>query len=428
MGCPRAPHEAWPGSRLVYARRLFLYDCGQCFAIIYRERIRRELKTLRNVFRRPLRAVLTILGITIGIFAFVAMSAMAAKINQLVDGGIEYYSDKVEVSATAASGGFSTSPVSVDQAEEFEELDEVIVASASITMTLDEDAGASFGIPALLIGSDLRGEPYESFEITYSDGRELTLADRGKAVIGADMVQQLDAALGDIIEVRGEEFEVVGIMEKTLTLPDTSVFISLADAQDIFFDTLPVFVQQSIDKELIATGITLYPEPGVDPDELASELKGEYPEYEIIGPRDFEELVVSSTRIFNLIVIGIGMISVVVGGLSVINTMIMAVYERTREIGIRKSLGASNLRIVLQFLKESALIGLIGGLSGLVIGWLLTVALNAAGASSGIVLFSLTPRVIIWSMVLAVTLGTLSGLFPAIRAARMNPVQALRYE
>jgi putative ABC transport system permease protein len=122
------------------------------------------------------------------------------------------------------------------------------------------------------------------------------------------------------------------------------------------------------------------------------------------------------------------MISLIVGGLSIINTMIMSVFERTREIGIRKSLGASNLRIVLQFLKESALIGLIGGLVGLFFGWLFTVAANAAGSASGIVLFLLTPRVIIWSVLLAVLLGTFSGLFPAIRAARMNPVQALRYE
>jgi putative ABC transport system permease protein len=385
------------------------------------------MKTFRNVFRRKLRASLTIFGITIGIFAFVVMFSMAEKITQLVNGGTEYFSDKVVVSEPA-QGGFATNPVSVDLIPEMEAIDGVQVASADVTTTLEEEAGASFGIPPLLSGTDLRGEPYESFELSYSDGRELEADDRGVAVIGSDMVTQLDTALGETITVRDLEFEVIGILEKTLTLPDTSVYISLADAQGIFYDMLPEFIQQSVDKDMLATSITIFPEAGVDPDELASVFKEEYPDFDVLGPKDFEEQVVNSTRIFTWIVIGIAMISLIVGGLSIINTMIMSVYERTREIGIRKSLGASNSRIVFQFLKESALIGLIGGLIGLLFGWLFTVAANAAGSSSGIVLFLLTPRVIGWSIFLAVALGTLSGLFPAVRASRMNPVQALRYE
>jgi putative ABC transport system permease protein len=385
------------------------------------------MKTLRNVFRRKLRASLTIFGITIGIFAFVVMFSMAEKITQLVNGGTEYFSDKVVISDSPTSG-FATNPISVDRIKEFESIEGVRIASADVTTTVEEEAGASFGIPPLVIGSDLRGEPYESFELLYADGRELEADDRGVAVIGSDMIAQLNTSLGETIKVRDRDFEVIGVLEKTLTLPDTSVYISLADAQDLFYEMLPDFIQQSVEKDMLATSITIFPDPGVDPDALATVFKDTYPDFEVVGPKDFEEQVVNSTRIFTWIVIGIAMISLIVGGLSIINTMIMSVFERTREIGIRKSLGASNLRIVLQFLKESALIGLIGGLVGLFFGWLFTVAANAAGSASGIVLFLLTPRVIIWSVLLAVLLGTFSGLFPAIRAARMNPVQALRYE
>jgi putative ABC transport system permease protein len=127
-------------------------------------------------------------------------------------------------------------------------------------------------------------------------------------------------------------------------------------------------------------------------------------------------------------VVGIGLISLVVGGLSIVNTMAMAVAERTREIGIRRAIGARRLRIVREVVTEAGLIGLIGGLCGLVLGTVVVTLANEAGRASGTILFELTPGTSAFTVGFATILGMAAGLVPAWTAARLDPVEALRHE
>jgi putative ABC transport system permease protein len=385
------------------------------------------VRTLKNIFRRKLRAFLTISGIAIGIFALVVMGAMAEKITLLVDGGTQFYKDKVTITE-GESHGMGGDPISVDKVRGIEQMDDVAVASAGITIPLSEEVSASFGMPDMINGSDLRGQDLESFPISFSSGRDLAPEDRGKVVVGSDMVKKLGARAGETINVRGRDFEVIGVLNKTFSVPDNTVVMSLADAQDIYYDTLPDLIKNNVDKSNLATGGTIYPAAGVDPNALADEITVNYSNLEAVGPQKFQDNIASTTQIFTMIVYGVALISLIVGGLSVINTMTMSVYERTREIGIRKAMGASDLRIIRQFLGESGVIGLIGGLIGLGIGALMTVLLNKAGEASGTQVFLLTNRLVLGSVLFAVALGVMSGLYPAWHAARMNPVQALRYE
>ena len=121
-------------------------------------------------------------------------------------------------------------------------------------------------------------------------------------------------------------------------------------------------------------------------------------------------------------------ISLVVGGLSVINTMAMSVAERTREIGIKRAIGGSRGRIIRALVAEAGLIGLIGGLIGLALGALVVVLANEAGRTSGTVLFDLTPETAIFAVAFSTILGMVAGIIPAWSAARLDPVAALRYE
>lgn len=386
------------------------------------------MQTIRNIFKRKLRAFLTIFGITIGVLALVTLGAVAEKMTLLVDGGTKYFSDKVTVSETPTHSMVAL-PMSIDRRIEMEAVEGVNVASADCTLLLDKDAGAGFGMPPMIIGYDLRGVDLESFEVTFADGRDLLPEDRGKAVVGADLVKKLGVErVGDEITLRERRFEVVGILETTLTAPDTTVMIPLSDAQEMFYEDLPEYVQSTVDPDKIITGLTIYPDEGVDPDELAKRLEAQFEDIQAIGPEKFEKQIGSIADIMNYVVYGVAAISLLVGGLSVINTMTMSVFERTREIGIRKSLGASDGRIVRQFLTESAIIGLIGGLSGLLLGALLVTSGNSAIEQSGTAIFLLTRRLAVGSVAFAVFLGVLSGLYPAWHAARMNPVEALRHE
>jgi putative ABC transport system permease protein len=286
----------------------------------------------------------------------------------------------------------------------------------------------SFGMPALIVGGDMRGDKYESFKVTYSEGRALTPEDTGSVVVGSDLVKKLGARLGGTVVIRGEPFKVVGIMGKTLTAPDSSVAMTLSDAQRMFVKDLPDLVRSQIDQEGFVNTFTVYPEPGVDPEVLAATINQMVDGVAAQGPSYFQEQVASATQILNAILYGVAIISLVVGGLSVINTMTMSVSERTREIGVRKAIGASDGQIIRQFLTEAGVIGLLGGLTGLVLGWVAVTFGNMALESSNLKLFLVTPRLAIGSVGFAIVLGLISGLYPSLHAARMKPVAALRYE
>ncbi len=387
------------------------------------------MRMLRNIFRRRLRAFLTIFGITIGVFALVVMGSMAEKINLLVDGGVRYYSDKVLISdASTSSGSLTTTPLSVGRVGEIEAVDGVAVASASVYLLADPEGGMAMGVPQGITGNDMRGLQYEEFELNVAEGRDITADDRGKAVMGCDVAKAFDAQVGGTVILRDQPFEVVGIYDKTLTAPDNTIVVSLADAQQLLYASLPAMIQGQIAVEELATGITAYPEAGVDPDALASTLESSVAGINADGPAVFTEQFRNATRIFNSIIFGVAIISLLVGGLSVVNTMTMSVYERTREIGIRKAIGASHRQIVGQFLVESGLIGFLGGATGLALGYITALAVNAATSGGGTVLFFTTPRLAIGSLAFAVVLGIASGFYPSLHAARLKPVLALRYE
>lgn len=390
------------------------------------------MRLLRNLSRRKLRTSLTILGITIGIWALVVFSSMANKINALVEGGSDYYADKLIASDANAGGNFSTTPMSIQTADEIAAIDGVEAALPQISMFFsDESMGASMGMPDTIVAGQPEGDVgLEDFEIHYAQGRALTDADEGSfvAVVGSDLSRKFDVGAGDTLEIRGHDFEVVGVLEPTLTAPDTSVMMPMAAGQQLFAESLPDVMQTSVDTADLATQVVVYPEAGVDTEELSDRIEAELTNVSAMTGAEFDEVVGSSIAIFNAIIIGVAAISLVVGGLSVINTMAMSVQERTREIGIKRAIGGQRGRVVRELVAEAGMIGLLGGLIGLALGALVVVLANEAGRSSGTVLFDLTPGTAIFALAFSTILGMLAGIIPAWSAARLDPVQALRYE
>lgn len=385
------------------------------------------MRLLRNVFRRKVRSVLTILGVVIGVFALIAMGSMAEKLTVLVDGGAEYLKGKAVVSE---GGGMALmdSPMSIDRVKDVESVEGVTVAQAEINMLLEDLEAVNFAPPPMIVGTDLSGVEHESFGVTLAKGRDLKVEDRGKIVVGSDLVNKLDASLGKKIKIRGEKFEVIGILEKTLTGPDLSVVIPLADAQELYHETLPDVLKNELQAENLITGITAFVDDDHDPDEVAKTIEKETEGLSAMGPKAFQDQIGGAIGIFSAIITLIGLVALVVGGLSVVNTMSMSIAERTKEIGIRKAIGASSSKIIRQFLAESGVIGIIGGLIGLGLGIAFTSLANAAGNESGTALFLVTPRLAIGAVMFALILGIVGGFFPAWRASRLNPVEALRYE
>ncbi|MGD8485649.1 MAG: ABC transporter permease [Chloroflexota bacterium] len=388
------------------------------------------MRLLRDLGRRRLRTTLTILGITIGIWALVVFGSMANKINAIVDGGSTFYADKVTVAARGSGMGFGQ-PMDIGTAAVVESIDGVAVAMPSVGMPMDgEMSGGGMGmeyISGQVAGAD---QGLESYVLSIANGRELTPQDEGAyvTVLGSDLARQFDVSVGDSVEIRGRAFEVVGVLEPTLTMPDSSAMMPLAASQELYVEMIPTMFADELDPSQVVTGLTVYPEPGVDPEALAEVIRAADPTLEVMSGSDFDEAIGSTTAIFNAILVGIALISLAVGGLSVINTMAMSVAERTREIGIKRAIGGSRIRIVSELVAESALIGFLGGITGLALGAAVAILGNELGRESGFLLFLLTPWTAITAVAFSTLLGAVAGFIPALHAARLDPVAALRYE
>jgi putative ABC transport system permease protein len=391
------------------------------------------MRLLRQLMRRKLRTTLTILGITIGIWALVVFSSMANKINSLVAGGSEYFTGKILVTdATNFAVGAGIAPMDISAADQIRELDDVAAVDAQIQMQYDPDAAnQGFASPDFLLGSIAGSDQgLEHFVLTPVRGRLLTRDDEGSNVVvfGSDLARKLNADVDETVDIRGESFTVVGILEPTLTAPDTTAIIPLQAAQQLMAASLPQSIQDAISADQLISQVVVYPKPGVDDAALAVQIEQDVDNVQTLTGAEFDEQVGSFTGVFNAIIIGVAVISLVVGGLSVINTMAMSVAERTREIGIKRAIGGSRRRIIRELVTEAAVIGFIGGVIGLVLGAIVVVLANEAGRDSGTILFELTPGTAIFAVAFSTILGMVAGVIPAWSAARLDPVQALRYE
>jgi putative ABC transport system permease protein len=385
------------------------------------------MRILRELSRRKLRTSLTITGITIGIWALVVFSSLANQINGLVGMGSEYFADKIVVTDGMA---FGSSPMRLDDVEIIAGLDGVGAVQPKVEIPWDPDPAIGFGAPDFLVGTIPGADAgFETFTLELATGRQLIAEDTGNVVVlGSTIARKYGVVAGGTVDIRGESFEVLGTLQPTLSSPDTNGFIPLSTAQALYLGDLPPLVAESLQADELANQIVVFPEVGADPTTVAAAIEAAVENSATMTGAEFSETVGATTVIFNAIIIGVAAISLIVGGLSVINTMAMSAAERTREIGIRRAIGGSRRRIVRELVAEAGVIGLLGGLIGLGLGAAVVVLVNEAGRSSGTVLFDLTAQTAAFAVGFSTILGMVAGIIPAWTAARLDPVSALRYE
>jgi putative ABC transport system permease protein len=378
---------------------------------------------LRNMWRRKGRTLLTIIGIVVGIFAFTVLSGLSARLNQQLGGAKKFYTNHITVVPTGGNlFGAEGKYLPLSKVAEINAVPGVKGAIASIGLPLDAQSGAGFGAPELIVGTELSDGGPELLAFTaLQSGRLLQDGDSRKVLLGLNLANKFNAGPGDTVQLRGVDFQVVGIYKATLTAPDSLAFVSYQDGLDLFRAANPYF--QVAD---IAGTIDVLPQPGVGSDQLAATIQNQVADIKAISPNEAVKQISQFSLIFNAILIGISLVALLVGSLSIINTMIMSVSERTREIGLKKAIGAETRSVLGEYLLESALIGVLGGLIGMGLGVTLIAVLNTVIKTNGASVFAISRSVVLTPVIFATFLGTLAGIFPALRAARLKPVEALK--
>ena len=399
------------------------------------------MEILRNIARRKLRSALTISGIVIGVLALTTMGALAENFNALLDGGVKYFGSNVQV---GPPDGQSTFLLPLSKIDEIKRVDGVAAAFPGYSFPL-KPGGApsfSFGVPDTIVAGSPDENNWTPFKITIASGRQLTDSSSSEVVLGSTLGAEFKKNVGDSIDLPvkptdakpdfvNHTFKVVGILNKTLTAPDTFAYISISDGQMLLKDSLPTPLQSALDVTQITEGITVYGKPGTslsDLDKIADRINSQVTAVKASKPSQLVDAFKSGGAVFTGITTAAALLALVIGGLSVVNTMFMAVAERVREIGLKKAVGATTLNVMGEFLIEATLIGLIGGLVGYGIGAAITLFVNATTAPGTTALFLLTTRLTVFAIGFAIALGAVAGILPAFRAARLDPVTALRNE
>jgi len=362
---------------------------------------------LKNPFRRKNSAILAIVGIAIGIIVIVALGGITdGLVNTFEDtihaGGADFQISGKETGDSAY--GTDTIDASwTDRIGNVSGVDEVYPIYVVMTPIGDDFRN-------LLIGIDPAGTTMA--DISMKEGR-IFEDDADEVILGEIYAEDNDYKVGDNIEVDGKDFEVVGIYETGDSNMAGGVFTSISKVGEI------------MDDEDSISNIYVKVEKGEDAQEVADRIDEKYGDNitTITSIMEMEQMA-DMLNMLQASTWAISLLAIIVGGLGIINTMLMSVFERTREIGVLKAVGWSNKRILGMIVGESIVITLVSAVIGSVVGFL---ACTLLGPQMGIEpLF--TPKIFIQAFAIAIIVGIVGGLYPAIKAVKLPPTEALRYE
>ena len=362
---------------------------------------------LKNPFRRKNSAVLAIVGICIGIVVIVSLGGITeGLINTFEDtvhaGGADFTISGKETGDSA----YGTNTIDASWTEKIANVSGVDEAYP-IYVVLTSVGGTYRNI---LIGINPNGTALA--DISMKDGRIMEDGEN-EVILGKIYADDNNYSVGDSIKVDGEDFTVVGIYETGDQNMAGGVFTSISKVAEL------------MDDEDSISNIYVKVNKGEDPQAVADRIDDMYGD-NITTVTSVMEMS-QMARMLDMLQAStwaISLLAIVVGGLGIINTMLMSVFERTREIGVLKAVGWSNFKILTMIVGESLVITIVSAVIGSVIGVL---ACTLLGPQIGFEpLF--TPKIFIQAFVIAIIVGIVGGIYPALKAVRLPPTEALRYE
>ncbi len=401
------------------------------------------IEALQSLYSNKLRSILTILGIVIGVGAVIAMLAVGTGAQDTITGSISGIGSNLLFVTRGNTTVTLTriEPLTSDDAEAL--LDQFqapsIAAVAPVVNATLTVSGPGESIRTTVYGVTPAYEQVRNYGVTEGTfiNEEHLLGRSSVALLGPDTAEKMfgrrDGLVGETIRIEGQPFRVIGVLEakggSSLGSQDDLVIIPLSTAQARLVrrseNGLDMILVQVVSPEMTASAS----------EEVALVLRNRHhtrvgeDDFTVFSQEDFVSVAKTITGVLTIFLGGIAGISLLVGGIGIMNIMLVSVTERTREIGLRKALGARRKDILIQFLTESSLLSLIGGVIGIGLGWLISFIVGRIAVANGTPFYpEISLNSILLATIFSTAVGLFFGLYPANRAAGLEPVEALRHE
>jgi putative ABC transport system permease protein len=393
------------------------------------------LESLRLAFAglraNPLRALLTILGIVIGIAAVVALTSIGGGAQRSVESNFNQFgTDTITVQSSRFSS--NATPLTLDDLATIKATPGVKTTVYTVTTNATVAAGASTAM-ATISGTSPQIQGIDHLQVDagrffsqYAADHDLPMAVVGSTVL-SDLGLSARSAVGQTLVIGGEQYEVAGVLASqgglSFSSADDSIFVPLGAIEGRLVAFNPDISEIRV--QAAPTAVNTFSAAVESSLRAAHNLtSSEQDDFQIVNASSIASAVSSTTKTLTQLMVAIAAIALVVGGIGVANVMLVTVRERTREIGIRRAVGATRHNIIVQFLVDAVVISIIGGVLGLIVGF--------GGAYAGSSALSVTPAfswtAVALALVVAVVVGVLAGIGPAVQAASVQPTTALRYE
>ncbi len=361
--------------------------------------------TLRNILRQPTRTLLTVIGIGIAMMAIVMLGAMS---NGMMDA----------MSGLAGGMGAHLVGSETDASFDVSKVDEGVLRRMATLPGIKAVEGFLTGYTTLgdlpffiVFGYQPRGLSVREYKIV--GGEPLTT--NRQIILGRVAAENLKKDVGQTLRLFETSFKIVGIYETGVPMQDGGGVISLRDAQTLF------------GKPRKVSFFAVWLEDPQEAEEVTQMVETRFPEVTLSQASDFADDLVD-IQMMEGYTWAIAAMALLVGGLGMMNTMFMSVFERTREIGVLRALGWARLRILSMIVRESLAVSFLGGVAGCLIGIGAGLLLNMSPALQGWIEMKYSVGLFEQALGTALVLGIVGGVYPAWWASRLQPVEALRYE
>lgn len=371
---------------------------------------------IKNPFRNKTRSFLSIVGIAIGIATIVALGLITTGMEQSVQTTMNEGAAEITITNITSIGAGTMDPSLVDDLKNITN----VTRTAGVLSATDQnyvDMATSSDMSSMESSTNIYGINKSELDLVGIKDINGSFFEEGskQAIMGKQYMDLHNKTIGDNVSALGTEFEIVGVYETGSVLTDSGVYVSLETLDNI------------TGAEGKLTQIIVKTNEGVNDSVVADAIEDKYENLTTITSEEMSQMFKNVIGILDAVSFAVSALAIIVGAIGIVNTMVMSVYERTKEIGVLKSVGWKSRKILKMIIGETLVLTIISGIVGSAFGILIAeVGVRLMGSTDFALGYS--PSTFIMAFGITIIVGLIGGIYPAYKASKLAPTEALRYE